>query len=298
MSRTPGAPPPVVVFLHIPKAAGTTLHHILERQYPPEAVFSISDQVALDAFRQLPEARRAQLRCVKGHFPFGVHQWLPGDATYITLLREPVSRVVSDYYYIRSHPEHPYHATLVAERLTLEDFAHIHIEAGEANLQTRWISGMVDMDHVTPPYGPLPAGALERARATLRSAFSVFGAVEQFDAALLLMKHAFGWGNVFYTRKNVTGAQTDPTAIPPSVAEMLAHANQLDGELYAFARAELAAQIAARGVAFAAELRAFRALNRLYGDIWRRYALPTRIAQGRRAIASLPARIAGKGDAQ
>lgn len=64
-----------VIFLHIPKAAGTTLHRILERHYPPSAIFSIGADAhaSIREFKALSEAERAAIRLFRGHMPYGLH---------------------------------------------------------------------------------------------------------------------------------------------------------------------------------------------------------------------------------
>src|SRR5690606_8324551 len=115
------------------------------------------------------------IRYLRGHMPFGVHQWLPRPATYITLLRDPVTRFVSEYTYICANPEHPLHARFNAEGTTLEAY----IEIGEPNLMTRWLCGFAETGDWLP--NPLPAGAVATAQRHLATHFSVAGLTERFD---------------------------------------------------------------------------------------------------------------------
>jgi len=48
---------------------------------------------------------------------YGIPECLPQGATYITMLREPVARVLSAYYFILRRPLHPLHRKLKRERL-------------------------------------------------------------------------------------------------------------------------------------------------------------------------------------
>ena len=43
----------------------------------------------------------------KGHMLFGLHAILPQPATYITVVREPVDRVISSFYFMRNYKLHP-----------------------------------------------------------------------------------------------------------------------------------------------------------------------------------------------
>ena len=79
-----------VIFLHIPKAAGTTLTRILERYYNKDRIFVIWGrrlQESIGEFTSLPAASRAEIMLLRGHMPFGLHEHLPEPSTYITMLR-------------------------------------------------------------------------------------------------------------------------------------------------------------------------------------------------------------------
>jgi Sulfotransferase family len=39
--------------------------------------------------------------------PFGLHKILPQPATYITVVREPIDRMISAFYFMRGYNLHP-----------------------------------------------------------------------------------------------------------------------------------------------------------------------------------------------
>jgi len=91
-----------LVFLHLQKCAGTTLHVIIGEQYR-----KMYGDEALD-FLQLHwwpfERQLKNVLVYKGHFVFGQEErmLLPATElprTYITILRNPVDRVLSAYHY-------------------------------------------------------------------------------------------------------------------------------------------------------------------------------------------------------
>lgn len=85
-----------LIFLHIAKASGSTLHRIIERQYPAEVIYSIDGLNVAEStnkFKNLSREQRQKIKVLKGHMSFGLHEYLPRPSTYITMLREPVERV-------------------------------------------------------------------------------------------------------------------------------------------------------------------------------------------------------------
>ena len=87
------------LFLHIPKTAGTTLRHIIDDQYGQENVLTYYNQNSnhlLDNLEALLMVK-PQYKALIGHYYFGVHAKFRFPATYITFLRHPVARTISQY---------------------------------------------------------------------------------------------------------------------------------------------------------------------------------------------------------
>jgi hypothetical protein len=101
-------PEPFWLFMHIPKAAGTTLRSIVDAQYGADAVLTYYNQRNRQLLDNLPYVlmdERRSYRALIGHFSFGVHEGLPRLARYVTFLRDPVTRAVSAYFEnIKTHP--------------------------------------------------------------------------------------------------------------------------------------------------------------------------------------------------
>ncbi|PIQ16502.1 MAG: hypothetical protein COW67_02690, partial [Flavobacteriales bacterium CG18_big_fil_WC_8_21_14_2_50_32_9] len=77
-----------LIFMHIPKNAGTTLDTILNRIYPSESIFSIhpvsNNKLNTDEFINLKESEKKKIRLLKGHINFGIHKYLAGESGYVT----------------------------------------------------------------------------------------------------------------------------------------------------------------------------------------------------------------------
>lgn len=263
-----------LIFLHIGKTAGSSLHRIIERQFPSENIHTFDDddiQKCMNRFMNLPEEERRKIRCLKGHMPFGVHRWLPGKWSYMTMLRLPVERVISNYYYIRSIPEHTFYDIYVPRCNSLEDFVKLMDERGETNFQTRCVAAFGDFDNVMPPYDPLPREALDIAKQNLSTQFDIVGLVEHFDESLVLMKELFGWGRIFYTKENVTSGRKGTSEIPRRTIEFIEKFEELDMELYALGKQIFEGLIDKQGASFKGKVERFKKLNKLYGIASRNY---------------------------
>lgn len=235
-----------LVFLHIPKTAGTTLWLILRRQYSPRAVLRVDHP---DALAAPPQSRPQQTRVLVGHFgydPQGFTQPLP----CITLLREPLERTLSDYSHQVRHG---------STALSLGDYLNERTPERD-NLQTRLLAGP---DALALPFGQCGRDVFERAKQTLTE-MAVAGLTERFDETLLLLQRRFGWSMPCYVAENVGADRVSRETVGRPALKRIWELTQWDRALYALAAARLDAQIAQQGPQFATALRQFRIANIRY----------------------------------
>lgn len=258
-----------VAFVHIPKAAGSTLHAVLARQYAPDRtlIFDLQRPQSRRMIADLTPLQKERVLCLRGHMPYGMHRLIEREVSYITVLRDPVRRINSKYRNLVRRPQRALEMGFPLERLaTLEDFLDLQVERCAMNFQTRLIAGSVDPERPLFPYPePVPDSALQTAIGNIERHFAVAGLVERFDESVVLMKQAFGWGPLFYARRNVDqGAKGRPDrGIPEPVADRIRELNSLDCQLVDYVAARLDRQIQAAGEAFRADLGRTRRAGRV-----------------------------------
>ena len=249
-----------LIFLHIPKAAGSTLHPVLERHYSKRTYRTISLPEQLEAFKQSPEAERHRIHLLKGHMPFGMHEYLKGRSRYITLLRHPAERVVSHYYYVKRQPGHYLHHH-VAAGMNLAEFASAGLSGEMDNGQVRLLSGH-DQDI---PCGACTRDLLDTAKRNIEEHFAVAGLTERFDESLVLMAIELGWNwTPYYLNRNVTQDKPVAKQIDPVACKAIEQANPLDFELYDWASQRFQDQLARRQLEVDARIAQLNRANRLY----------------------------------
>ena len=255
-----------VIFLHIPKTAGTTLIEILERHYAPQHRYHLGPlaQKAIAAFQGFSAERRGNIQLFYGHMAYGLHDHFPQGATYFTVLRHPVERVISFYYFVRRNKQHYLHDFSHEKAPDLAAFARSGETIMTDNFQVRFISGIWD----DVPFGEVTEAHLALAKKVLREETAVVGLTEQFDETLLLLKDAFSWPNVWYRSRNVTKNRPQQEAISAEVLQSIAQQNQLDMELYEYAQTLFAERIAAKVGLFPLRLWWLRLVNRPMYIVW------------------------------
>ena len=275
------------------------MQSIIKRQFSRDATYLMDQryfrmQQALDALKGLDLNARRRINCLIGHIGYGIHEFLPREPAYITMLREPVKRTISHYFFLRAHSKDmaPIRKILdqkgdltlyerqFREHLRSEDtpansidaFLDMSINSKSLNLQTRMIAGLIQNDHVLPSYPALPENALYIAKKNLRHNISVFGLVEQFDESVLLLQSVFGWKNIFYTRKNMTRRSSNMPHIAPTTLRRIESHCELDSELYAYAQELFTERLQELPDLTASSLRRFRCRNALFQRLSKVYA--------------------------
>jgi hypothetical protein len=214
-----------VIFLHVPKAAGSTLNRLIEWEYPLGEMYSVDPVFYRRSWahlRRLSKKRLQKTRVFKGHMLFGLHTILPQPATYITVLREPVDRVISSYYFMRSNKLQPLYWKFKVENWSLEDFVR---RSPRENVQCKILAGVEYAK-------PCTAKIYETAKENLIRHFSVVGLCERFEESLALMKLRFGWKLQRYSSFNVSRSRPRKADVSRSTLNLIEEKNSFDISLY------------------------------------------------------------------
>lgn len=212
---------PILAFVHIEKAAGTTLIYILRRNY----LFRYCDVRPLS--KQSEGVFRARdlrklvniypfIRCIGGHAvrPFGdLADDNPG-IQFITLLRDPVKRYISHYQYLIHE---------MKRKITFQEFLN---NSNFDNFQTRKLAGKEDV---------------EVAMKILADRFLVVGIVEEFDEFLgvlrkKLLPHII---DTRYKRINIARDKQLGSSILNQYNDQIVDRNKLDSLLYEYVNNEI-----------------------------------------------------------
>jgi hypothetical protein len=208
------------------------LTKILQRQYSKKEIFRIYGTTNIEKIEKIQELsihERSKIKLIHGHCHFGVHKMLPQLSTYITMLRNPVKRVISHYYFAKKTPYHYLYEIIEQKKMSLEDYITSQITCELDNEQVRLISGNV---HVA--YGHCTEEMLEVAKNNLKKYFSVVGTLEHFDKTLIALQSELGYKNIFYVKQNVNISNSD-LDINKKTIQLIESNNQLDINLYNYA---------------------------------------------------------------
>lgn len=220
----------LIIFVHIPKAAGRTLQHVLANRFDASTIWrwhsgEIAPRTALGA---MSAAQRDELLFISGHFAFGLHTAFSRPTQYLTVLRHPVDRLASHYAYVRGFARHSLHQ--MATAATFEEYATQLLNHRERdNGQVRQIARAHRV-----PEGALTTAHLRTAIDNLEQHFPLVGVQDRFDEFVGLVSQWLGMPRKEVQRQHVSPSGS--VAISPKLYRKIISQNCFDWTLYEWAR--------------------------------------------------------------
>jgi len=211
----------LIIFMHIPKTGGTTLNKIFKRSYTENEIY---DHVPLEAmskhFSQLKEDDKKGIKAISGHHFYGIHDLFSKPYTYFTMMRNPIERVISLYYFLKTYPGY-YEENM--RNMSFEEY--IDWDPQARNGQIHQICGQNSQL------------SLEKAKENLK-VFEVVGITEMFNESLLLLKNKFKWANIEYVKENVTKSRPRIGEVSTEIIKKIEKNNELDIELFEYIKSD------------------------------------------------------------
>jgi len=254
LSPEPTESAPPLIFVHVPKTAGTTTKNVLMRNfrfrldsygndffpryYPDEFLSLVRPWISDDPRRPV---------FFTGHIDIAndVFRYMPVPYLAITVLREPVSRIVSQY---RAESVLP---TPVG-----------------AEMRTGKISLLEYFRRLYPPrllqhqiFAP-NSGDVDEALQNIGNKMSVFGLQERHDEFLVMLGALLGLPDIVHAPLNVTSSRA--VQVPPSEIEEIRELLSDDIAFYTRAKALYEARISQMPEDFAARVDAYRREKQQY----------------------------------
>jgi hypothetical protein len=221
-------------FVHIMKTGGGSLRRRLIHHFGKVAVYPTigldgtdleKANVSIDYLRERLAVRGDQIRVITGHFALRTTELIEEPLTTLTLLREPVDRMLSLLRQRRRIQPSARDKTLE------EDYESMH-GLGDNNMTKMLSLTPAELGATLFEGFGVNRGHLERAKEALVGIDAV-GLQERFDEFCAALTARFGWD----LGAPVTGVNATPAVeVSESFRARIAEDNSFDVELYEFAK--------------------------------------------------------------
>ena len=230
----------MLIFLHIPRTGGTSFKKILKEVYGEGGLWVHAP--ALSSANKACHAalQRGGLKAVYGHMPYGIHRVLGPKSRYITMLRDPVENIYSEFCYSKKTKDH--YLQPIAD-LPFGKWLEKGMSAWDVNNpQTRYLAGLdwVGWRPRFPLGQKLDVRHLELAKERLEK-FAVVGVTDRIGAFVRTCSKKFVWGSIpavpELNASGVVSSRRPPRrkSLPPKVVDRMDELLHFDLELYRFA---------------------------------------------------------------
>ncbi|MFN2135609.1 MAG: sulfotransferase family 2 domain-containing protein [Candidatus Promineifilaceae bacterium] len=219
-----------ILFDHLPRCGGTTLKAYLASHYPRRKTYNLSGAdpgSSVRIFTSFSEAQQRGYHLIMGHLANELEPLVDPVCIHCTLLRNPVDRFASFYYYVRQMPHHYLYGALMREQMTLDDFARSELGEEVRNWLTIHFSGMTRLQAERRPQE-----AIARALDTCKQ-IDLVGFVEQYPHFVNRLRTMANLRHEFLPEKlNAVANRTPLSDIPRMTREHIAEVNFLDIDFY------------------------------------------------------------------
>ncbi len=210
----------MIVSVHIRKAAGSSFRAALKDYYGDSLLLDYGDQIGSSrvssrirrfkrklAMHAARDGIARKYKIIHGHFFADKYRSLKAPLEYATFLRDPVERVLSNYYYLKRSADRAHGDSVVIKKhqFTLEQYVAF---PDARDVQAQFLSGL----------------PLDR--------FAFVGLAEAYDESIKIFNQIFAADLAAAHNENTNPERARQYDVDDSVVELIRQHNRRDVELY------------------------------------------------------------------
>lgn len=272
--------PDILIHLHIPKTGGTSLNSMIQHAFRNDEVadttvigndryngLGIAPYEVCRQVLALYEPEHFQrIGYVTGHLPMGLHRAFDRPAKYFTVIRHPVDRVISDFFF-RIQENEPY--VKDGKPLVFEEYVESRFDVYLRDYQVRVLSGCSEFEGERSPIGMQTAGPpverhhLEKTKRNIEEHFLAAAPLEKMTELALLIRRVYGWPmrRMLTEYKARTKRRPRRHDVSARAIQIIQDCNSYDLELYEWIGKRFAAQSRSFEPAMSRDARIFRTVS-------------------------------------
>ncbi len=214
-----------LIFNHMPKTGGSSMQFFFEELFGKDRVFRVLERTITPetkTIEKLTPEEIAYYKVFQGHFRYGNHALISQKCLYFGIMRDPIDRLISNYYYARrkGREDRKAHAKSVTLRAYVEEL----IETRHANFggaQTRFLTGEAE---------------LSKAKMVIDRDYLMCCATEQLDTCQTVLAGLFDRRDLEAQRRNATNSHEKGEKARLYLREKHAEYFKVDYEMLSYVR--------------------------------------------------------------
>jgi hypothetical protein len=215
----------VLVFVHVPKCAGTTLRPIITSHYRP-ADLILGYPNGTDDDLDLSKLLNGHAKCYYGHVYMDIDIGPGKNFVCVSVRRDPMKRIISHYYYIVREATHWQHRLVIDHGYSLADHA-LGVDNNNRevdNGQLRQLAGLPGDLTIDEP-------VFAAARSKILRTYALVGTTENLNDFVSRLSQLMGWQQpAQYENLNV--GNYEAAKIPQEIVRAIRERNKWDQRLY------------------------------------------------------------------
>lgn len=227
------------IFVHMPKSGGTSFNAYLEEIYGRYMV-KYHPYFNPELFEETTLEKAKNILCISSHYGFGIHRLFGSDKLgrscvvgdglfsgrdirYVTIVRNPLERMVSYYNFVTTFPlHHHYDKTKFMDIYQFFKYLRRKGDPELSNLQCYLLNGRLSR-------------RFEDARYNIDKYFFAVATVDKFSQFVKSLKKEMCWpDNVQHTRRNISPKKVFYDEIDENLKEYILESNKEDFKLYKY----------------------------------------------------------------
>jgi hypothetical protein len=236
--------PRTFLFHHIGRSGGGDIDDICIELYG-DATFHVTQRLGyerLDQYLSSSVTEQLKTKVITGHNTFGLHELIPNDYAYFTLLRDPVNEFLSQYYWFINglgKEEHRKHISMPLEEFGIEHYIEYAEKNGfdtitETNwLATHWQGERTGKEARLAIKEPCSQEIFELAQDNLQQHYSFIGITEKYTESIFLLGKMMNWKRMIpYPHTNRAKRLVNRSTLAPELLERIRKIRFYDLKLY------------------------------------------------------------------